>query len=401
MILPALPMISHWSNAPGETMTASPRQYDIDGVRPLNLLLPHPFTSVFGSLTKAPYHGFVEHWGGPGDWEATSYLGPVLILSLMYFAVHWRKWSDRPEITKNFADSNSVRPWFWLTVFAIFLILSMGTFLDLFGWRLPLPFDTLKNIFPFSKLRTVNRIFVFALLAATVVTGFVLTALIPRLKRKWLIYLSFPLFALLAAERLMLPFSLHQQTVSEFYHQIKTEPGDFAVADLPIWFPGYSEYNYYQITHGHPIVTGEYLWLTYRPEAFRLIRDNPLLQLAICPRNDDVTSMIVTSSDSRNSAAERLKAAIDNSLPVADGPTSADRDAALAELARNHVRYVIVHNLILHNDPTCLRTTAYIRGFFRGMPHVFADGEITVYSVPDLLPRKDASIDDGTTIPIQ
>lgn len=345
--LPSLPMLLAWS--PGNMMQANERQYDIDGSRLTNMVLPHPFTNVFGSITEKPYASFAKRWGGPGDWEATSYFGLPVIAALLLAAVHWRKWQAQ-------------RSRFWLIVTATFTVLSMGTFIEVFGLRIPLPFDLLRHVFPFSQLRTVNRLFIFALMAAAVLAGLLLAELPKRLGRSRLIAVTIVLAALLLAERLVFPYYTLKMTVPDFYRRIAAEPGQFAIADLPIWYPGYSLYDYYQTAHLRPVVTGEYLWLSYRPEVFAFIRSNDLLQQSLCRPDGDVVNMAEGKMTQPSSRTDTLRA-----------------------FDEQQVRYVIVHNLILKNDPACAAAAPKIRDFFNGLPHTYADGEITAYSVPDLL----------------
>ncbi len=187
-------------------------------------------------MTTGIYDNFLERWNGPFPWEATSYLGPIIIGLMIVFIVRRRRWTKQ-------------KPWLWMTSAILFLILAMGNFIDILGLKIPLPFQILRHIFPFSLARAPNRFFVFTLISAAVMSGFVLAYLAQNLKRKHLILFSIPLLAFLLAERMIFPFPMQTAKVPEFYRTIAADKEDYAIADLPIYNPGYNIYNHYQMTH--------------------------------------------------------------------------------------------------------------------------------------------------------
>jgi hypothetical protein len=82
---------------------------------------------------------------------------------------------------------------------------------------------------------------------------------------------------------------------------------------------------------------------------YRFILDNPLLASAICVETPP--------------------------------PALPDMTASFRELRDAGVGYVVVHNLILLNNPHCPQLKGYLHRAFSGVPVHFTDGEITVYKL--------------------
>ena len=336
--LPALPILFQGTSG----MRIYPESFVRNmGADPTNFLLPHPLTNVFGQLTQDAYNNLpTVFWGGYNLYEITSYFGlPLLILLAAW--ILWRKKIATPAAG------------FWLTIIPVFLILAFGVELRLGLWRIPMPLAWLRNFFPFSLVRSPNRMFIFALLATIILVACLLAYLEKNSRRRFLfVGLNIILFTALTAERLIMPYPTFANRVSDFYRQMGNDTETYAVADLPITYPGISEYDYFQLIHGKPIVDGEYFYTTYTKDTLALILANPLLLASVCEEGTP-TEVVV-----------------------------ADRDRTFRELALSGVRYVIVHNLLLANGQNCAYARAYIREFFSGLEPVFADGDITVYRVP-------------------
>ena len=96
----------------------------------------------------------------------------------------------------------------------------------------------------------------------------------------------------------------------------------------------------------------EFFYTAYSQDTFAYIKSNPLLAGSICRWYPQPSAQ-------------------------------PDKDEVFDSLRRNDVRYVVVHNLVLHNTPECDEPRRFIRAFFAGMEPEFADGEITVYRVPE------------------
>lgn len=342
--LPALPVLLNHR----PSLRTYPSSFvDNLGADPTNFFLPHPLTNIFGRLTQDAYNRLPRvFWGGYNLFEITSYIGlPLILLAGLWL---WRRRSVGARTEG-----------LWAGTAVLFLVLSMGTQLRLGPWHVPMPFAVLRRIFPFSLVRSPNRLFVFALLAVIILAAFSLLYLRSVIKsRFWFVAFNIVLFAGLAAERIIFPYPLFTTRVSEFYDTVSRDPNGYAIADLPITYPGISEYNYYQTIHGKPLVDGEYFYPAYKPDTASFIRSNPLLLASVCQQD----------------------------RPVTDRPP--DRQAALRDLAAHGVRYVVVHNLILLNGANCGEPRRFIRDFFADVEPNFTDGEITVYKLPDPAPLR-------------
>jgi hypothetical protein len=310
------------------------------GAQPLNFVLPHPFTNIFGQLTKPLYKTFPEtYWGSAGVFEATSYFGMVILASLLALAVFRKK-------------IRVVHAGLWTTTLVLFTVLALGVDVQIGGLRVPMPFRLLVEIFPFSRLRVPNRFFIFALSAGSVIASFAIAAARQRLKTATTRGALTALLALtIAADQMIFPFPLVALTVPDFYRLAAKDTDTYAIADLPIIYPGFSEYDFFQTVHGKPIVEAEFFYTAYSPETFSYIKNNPLLAGSICRKTTEM-------------------------LPAPD------KEAVFASLRDDDIRYVVVHNLLLHNTPECEEPRRFIRAFFHDEKPAFVDGEITAYRVP-------------------
>ena len=343
-VLPALPMLL--------SPTRGGRPHDLDfiralGAQPLNFILPHPLTNVFGALTAPWYSAFPStYWNGPNIIESVSYAGPALLI--LALGAWWvRKSVPAPQLS------------FWAAVSVVFAVLAMGVEVRLGTWRLPLPFRLLHELFPFSLMRAPGRSFVFTLLGLTVLAAFTMARLRPSFKKKLHLAAALAvLLAVLAAERFILPYPLMAMPVSQFYRDIARDPAVYAIADLPLTYPGLSEYDFFQTVHGKPLVSGEFFYPAYSDQTVAFIAKNQLLRQSVCRKN----------------APDEI------ALP--------ERAAALRELEQAGVRFVVVHHLVLHNDPLCDYPRRFLLKFFAGVKPYFADGDVTVYELPGALPLK-------------
>jgi hypothetical protein len=334
-LLPALPALIF--------KTAVSDTTNLDFIRnnstnPLNFFLPHPET-VYGQITGPIAEAFIRpaFWGSYNLIELTSYFGlPLLILIII--AWRWRHGERLPDFG------------LWVATLFTFTILSMGPDLTMFGLRIPLPMAALQKIFPFSLIRSPNRLFIFALLAGVFLASVAVVALYRRTKTKHFILGAILLGTLILSERMMLPYPMLKPDIPEFYRQLATEQEVYALADLPITYPGVSEYGLYQTIHGKPIVNTEFFFPAMTEEAFSFIRDNGLLAASVCKEDPD-----------------RIMAMTKN------------RDLIINELKEANVRYVIIHHFILNNTPICEYSKEYLRRFFKDKTPEHVDGMITVY----------------------
>lgn len=336
VLLPAIPLLLSESRG---GKTESIEFIRGGGAAPANFILPHPFTNFFGPMTRATYEAFPKaYWGSPGGFEATSYFGIVVLAAVIAFALLRKKLGVRYG-------------GIWTATLAFFTVLALGVDVPVGGLRIPLPFTLLVHMFPFSQLRVPNRFFVWALLAGAVIASFAIERLRIALKTPFLqTALAIVIAIVITADQLIFPYPLVALSVPDFYKQIAKDGQTYALAELPVIYPGFSEYDYFQTIHGKPVTEAEFFYTAYSDRTFSYIKSNPLLAGSIC----------------------RLDA------PVSPLP---DKEAVFESLRKNNVRFVVIHNLLLHNTPGCAEPMRFIRAFFDDDAQYFTDGEITVYQV--------------------
>lgn len=354
--IPAIPLL--W-NRPAEWTARSSATLSALSLHWPNLILPHPLTDVFFGLTDSAYATFPASFGlGTPNYVAeTAYVGIPLFILAAIGLLTLRKRGETERIT------------FWSCLAILSFVFALGPETTVFGRTVPLPFALLRLIPPFSLIREPARLFLPGLLSLTVLASFALARLRVALigKSKAMAAITLVLAAIFAAERFAAPVPLVAKRISPFYRAVAAEPDRFALAELPIGFLEtqagdqtdtaprlalLSEYDFFQMTHNRPIVDGEYFYTALSPQTFGFINTNPLLLNSVCRPES------------------------------AGSPDAAARQTSLSALAAVGVRYVIVHNLTLHDYAGCASAFRYIREFFRDDRPVFADGEITVYEVP-------------------
>ncbi|MGE5392963.1 MAG: hypothetical protein ACM3NH_04435 [Candidatus Saccharibacteria bacterium] len=300
-----------------------------------NLFLPTPMNPMLGQLTMPVYEKFptVIFPAAPNFFEMTSYLGLTGLIAIL--AVILGRKLMRKDI------------WFWAVSGMVFLILSFGPYVFLFHHRVLLPFYFLRRVYPFDLFRVPNRFFVITLLCAVVLAVYMLDYLRHRVASARLrLLLMVSLSLLIFLDTSMLPYPLMNFPVSQFYKNIADDGGGYAIADLPI--NEFAVYNYFQTVHHKPIVDGHFFYPGVVPMTYFFININPLLYNSMCQK------------------------------PPGD-PVGQPK-SALKLLSEADVKYVVVHNLIIHSQPECDKAGQYIRKFFAGKKPYYSDGDITVYS---------------------
>lgn len=155
----------------------------------------------------------------------------------------------------------------WLTIAAIFIVLSLGPTLHVDGrwrfganaWSLPLPYSMLMEVPGLSVVRTPVRMALGGTLGLAVLSGLGFAGI----KRRWpglagrraQTIFAAALIALILAEQLTVPFPLEATAAPDFYRQLaaSSEPG--TVLELPISYKR-ARSDLYQTVHGRPIVAG-------------------------------------------------------------------------------------------------------------------------------------------------
>lgn len=328
---------------PHESKPADPEFVARMDAQPIDFVLPNALTNVFGGLRQGLHDDppRTESLPVPNVFERSAYLGIPLLLLVAAFVAR-RK------------SSGLQKPGFWITGFIVFIVLALGTQLVADGITIPLPFAALRKIFPFSLARVPNRFYVGALLCAAIMAGDVIArALSAGRHRTFAGRAIAACFGILfVSERIIFPYPIFNQHVSPFYSTLAADGESYAIADLPIPYFEFSEFNYYQIFHGKPVTAGAYYYPAYTAQVVSFIRQNPLLVSSLCsprlyqPRHIDLANDVWPA------------------------------------FRQKGIRYVIVHNLLLQNVPECSGMQLTIRKAFEGVKPYYADGDITVYRVP-------------------
>jgi hypothetical protein len=204
-------------------------------------LLPNPNHPLWRSVMTGPTRAF------HGEWVVTIGILPWI----MTIGATWRVRREPGQVR------------LWVIVFWLFLLLSLGPFLNWLGENtgVRLPFYLLRNVPVLREARVLSRYSVLVALAAAVLTGVGLAWLVKQRKaRPQVVYGLAALLVLF--ELLPAPLTLADRAVPPVYRQIAADGGDGAVLDLPFGvndsFGGIGGWNpqamYYQSATGRPIV---------------------------------------------------------------------------------------------------------------------------------------------------
>jgi hypothetical protein len=249
--------------------------------------------------------------------------------------------------------SRDRRVWPWAAFTTLFVVLSLGPFLRLFGYerftdfRLPviLPYAVLGSLPGFSFMRCSGRFMMVGAIGLGVLACFGVTWLQTRFPR-WRGLIVVVAIALVLVEgwprgwpqwspaQLFLP--------SRFHTEMARDRDTYGVLDLPVFWPpgsGDVRYMWYQLSHGKGIAWG-YLSRPYRAHPIPLVR--------------------------------RL---------IEGGPDSGAFAAAQAELSRLGYRYVIWHKTQT-DMKGAVPAQEFIEGAFgKGARPQFEDEVIRVYQI--------------------
>jgi hypothetical protein len=152
--------------------------------------------------------------------------------------------------------------WVWLIGAVVFLVLALGPYLE--PTRTQLPFALFGQLSPLAQFRTPSRLVMPAVLGLSVVLGYALAALLPRLRRPRLIAA-----VVVAAVGARLMFAvmhdpLRVQTYPAYatYAAIAAEGGSQAILEVPFGVrsglerigQGGEALSVYQAWHGRPVL---------------------------------------------------------------------------------------------------------------------------------------------------
>ncbi len=240
---------------------------------------------------------------------------------------------------------------FWGVITLTFFVFALGPVLHVAGrtkllpggGRIPLPYALVYRL-PIVRIsRSVSRFDVMVMLGLAVLAAMGLVYLARSLSRRgWLYAVA---SALILFEFLPVPYPVSPPDTPSWYFKLASEPGDFAVLNLPMSFdrPGYL---LYQTVHGKRL-TVAYI---SREDPRTLVDRAPLLQEFRHLRMD------VLSHDLNGKA-----------FPVLD---------------YLGVRYVVVDGYKMPGGKEKAFTESLVQKIFAGRNPVYKDRRLTVYRVP-------------------
>jgi len=222
-------------------------------------VLPNLYHPLWGRLAAPVHQRFLRNK------DHAVALGYLPLALVGYGLLRWRASTRRAR--------------FWFGGLLVFWLLALGPFPRINGVpypQIPLPYRLVGWTLPVRSLRNPERFNILVGLCLAMVMGVAVRDLLRRFppRRAGLVVLA--LGALVLLEYWAWPFPTIQPEIPDFYHQLAVEPGDFAIADVPITNDLSKLYMYYQTVHGRPTVTGH----VSRPpeETYDFIEANGLLR---------------------------------------------------------------------------------------------------------------------------
>ncbi len=220
-----------------------------------SFVTPTPWHPVFGGFAEKIYEHFTAN-----PWESTGYLGfTTLFLSIF-------GWINNKERQKD--------KYFFILLFFITIILSLGSTLHVFGHDhislkhpliqslridkilnffgyypkslgIPLPYYFLAKIPIFNIARVASRWIVLSYLSLSIIGAFGLKKLLQKFSKEKKAFLYSIILGLIIFEYLAIPLEYTKLEVPSFYYTIAKDNSDYAIFDIPcITYVGRNYRNY-------------------------------------------------------------------------------------------------------------------------------------------------------------
>ncbi len=172
---------------------------------------------------------------------------------------------------------------FWRFSALIFLVLAMGSQVQVAGWRtgLPLPGMILPSVPVLSLLRYPYRFVLLTMLALAVLAAYGTRRLLQSLTRRphhgpyATPLLTTLLVALIVLDNLTVPFPLTGIYIPPVFAAMGQDSESYAIMPVPVYWRTRSVYMLYQTVHGKPLIGG-YL---SRDLDYPLINQIPMLRM--------------------------------------------------------------------------------------------------------------------------
>lgn len=230
-------------------------------------ILPAPFHSLWGGISQ---FFFTYRFSG-NDIEATHFLGLSLLLLVLFFH------QAVPRAAKTI----------WITVAAVFFVVSLGPRLQLLGatWSVPLPYAFIDSWPVFSAIRTVGRASVMVGLSLCVLVALVLRAHMHRSLSVVLVLL------IILAEFLFFPVPMQRVVLSPAYAMVRDAPGARMI-ELPAAtnYAAASRALYASRGHDKEVVGSIALERGSDTQDFKLLRSIPGIRQLLYMRSADLRS---------------------------------------------------------------------------------------------------------------
>lgn len=207
----------------------------------MGFITPSVLHPLFGKLSWIISKNFT---GNTAEW--TVFPGYTVIFFAFLAIIKFRK-------------INEVK--FWILSLLVFLILSLGPNLHIFGVeiRVPLPFYILKYIPILNNLRCPSRFNIMVMLSFAVLSAFLLGYIFCRLQKVWKISsIAIIVTTLISFEFLAIPYPMYDTNIpTPIYEKIRIDECAGAVLEIPLgWGDGFkvlgivnSNLMYYQTIH--------------------------------------------------------------------------------------------------------------------------------------------------------
>ncbi|MBU4338222.1 hypothetical protein KKB43_01920 [Patescibacteria group bacterium] len=275
---------------------------------PFSYITPSPLSNLFGSFIDPKLYNTFSNYMV----ESTTYLGFLEIAMLIFYLKRRKEMDQKAK--------------YWLYLFIVFFILSLGPHLKMFGLnfeKLPLPYYFILKYIPFFNFAKESvRLSVFIALFSSIIFAFSLKYIFSSKNynaRKNALLVFFALAII--AERMIFPYPIEKIKAPSFYNEISREKENYAILDLPVdSILGFSFYNYYQTMHKKKIVSGKIMPYAFSESSYSFIKEDDFLSQSTCL----VDKNMVKPYNPQNSGA------------------------IIEKFKKNNIKYVIIHKDLIN-----------------------------------------------------